>query len=96
MGRLTRKQRAQSVWPRFVKQREGKSFLEMEDSIRRFKQANGEFPLLCYLNLFQIAKSDWQKNTYIGYRNELWYAVRRTLGQGAAEELQRISNKRTF
>lgn len=96
MGRLTRKQRANIVWPTFLKRCEGKSFIKVALDLHIYEELHGEIPLLYYLEMFKRIKMEWVANTHVRFRNDMLMAVRSTLGKGAAEELQRISNKRTF
>lgn len=44
----------------------------------------------------QIIIPSWLSSTNIHHRNNLYNIVRETLGKGLADELQRISNKRTW
>lgn len=44
----------------------------------------------------QIIIPSWLSSTNIHHRNDLYNLVKETLGKGLADELQRISNKRTW
>ena len=44
----------------------------------------------------EVIVPEWMKSTNIKHRNNLYVLVKSTLGQGLADELQRISSKRTY
>jgi hypothetical protein len=96
MGRLTRKQRATRQWSEFLKNNEGKDIEKLPQTIKFFERNYGSLPIIIAIRLFQPIKEAWKQNSNVSYRNRLRKLTEDMLGRGFANELQRISNKRTF
>lgn len=102
MSRKSKAEKSKEAWERLfkdlVEKKDLARFKEKHDIyVKIYGDINGVmFYKIRYYVFHEIILPEWLKSTNITHRNSLYDLVEKTLGKGLADELQRISSKRTW
>lgn len=102
MGRKSKTAKTKEAWERLFRDLvKNKDLDRFNEKYHVYLKIYGEMEGLMFWTMrhfifHEIIIPEWLKSTNIKHRNNLYDVVKETLGKGLADELQRISSKRTW